>query len=484
MSEAVAAGRSVRANAAAVAVAQLASKAAAFVALVVIARAVSIEDFGRYTLATALVALLSPLADLGTDLHVTRLAARAPGDRAGLLGASLSLKLATSLLLVAVAGAVALVLRYAAPVPLLVVLAGVTAAATSVSGSWFAVLRAARRMDREAAGTVVSRLLFLAATLAALALGGGIVPVTGAQAAAALLALVPVMAFARGAAPAALLAGARARWGELVRGGAPFLFTAVVVTVYFRLDTVMLSLMRGERSTGIYGACANLLFASLLLSQALVTAIFPVVAEAGTLADARARTVMRRALALSLAASLPLALGAAAFAGPGLELFYGAGFREGAPALVLLACTAPVLFTTNLFGHALAATGLQRDVLVISSVNALVNIGLNLVLIPRFDAAGAALATLVTELAGLAMFAVRLRRELGWVLSWPALARVLAANAAFAVLLVGLRGLAWPMPVVLASAIAGYAGLVLAAGVVRADDVRALVSRGAEGGQA
>lgn len=478
---ATAPARSVRANAVAIAAAQMLAKAAGFATLLVLTRALPIEDFGRYTLAIAFVAVLAPLADLGTDMYVTRRVAQDPSGAGGMLGASLALKLVLGALLVGVTGALALALRYPAPTPLLIVLAALTLVSGNFAGSWFATLRAARLMDREAVGTIVSRALHLLATIAAVALGAGVVWVTGAQALAAAVALGAVVLLARRAVAPPVFSGASARWPELARGGMPFALTAVVVTVYFRLDTVMLSLMSGERSTGIYGACANLLFASLLLSQALVTAVFPVVAEARTLADERARTVVRRALALSLAASLPLGLVASAFAGPALELLYGRGYGEGAHALVLLAWTAPVLFVTNLLGHALAATGRQRDVLIVSTVNAVFNVSLNLVLIPRFDFAGAALATLLTEIAGLTLFAVRLRGQLPWLIEAGALARVAAANVAFAALLAGLRALAWPLPASLGVAAVGYAMFVLLAGVVRPADLRGLAPRATEG---
>ncbi len=475
--------RSIRANAVAIAAAQMLAKAAGFATLVVLTRALPIEDFGRYTLAIAFVAVLAPLADLGTDMYVTRRIAQ-QADRAGeLLGASLALKVVLGALLVLVTGALALMLRYPAPTPLLIVLAALTLVGGTFANSWFAALRAARVMDREAVGTVSARALHLAATLAAVALGAGVVWVTGAQALAAAVALGAVVLVSRRAIAAPRFAGATARWPELAKGGVPFALTAVVVTVYFRLDTVMLSLMSGERATGIYGACANLLFASLLLSQALVTAVFPVIAEAGSLDDERARTVVRRALTLSLAASLPIGLLASAFARPGLELLYGRGYGEGARALELLAWTAPVLFVTNLLGHALAATGRQRDVLVVSTVNALLNVSLNLVLIPRMGAAGAGLATLLTEIAGLSMFAFRLRAHGSWLLQAGPLARVAVAAVAFAALLAGLRLLAWPLWVSLVLAAAGYAMFVALAGVVRPADLRGLAPRAANGEQ-
>ena len=60
-----------RANAVAIAVAQILAKAVGFATLVVLTRALPIEDFGRYTLALAFVAVLAPLADLGTDMYMS-----------------------------------------------------------------------------------------------------------------------------------------------------------------------------------------------------------------------------------------------------------------------------------------------------------------------------------------------------------------------------------------------------------------------------
>ncbi len=464
--------RSVRANVVFAAVAQGLAKAVGFVLVMVMTRALPIEDFGRWTLAAAFVAVLSPLADLGTDLHVTRLVAQRPADAPRLLGASLSLKLALGVVLVVVAGVLARLLGYRAPTPTLIVLAAVAALGGVLGSSWFCVLRGVQRLDREAVGTTVARALHLAATLAAVAMGAGVVALSGVQAAAAVAGCALVAWVARGAAPAAKFAGATAEWAGLVRGGWPFALTALVVTVYFRLDTVMLSLMAGERATGVYGACASLLFASLLLSQSLVTAVFPVIAEAGAIDAPRSRDVLRRAFPLSLAAGLPFGLGATAFAAPVLTLLFGHGYGEGAHVLELLAWTAPVLFLTNLFGHAVAASGRQRDVLVISAINAAINVSLNLVLIPRLGAVGAGWATLITELVGLAMYAAHLRAHLAWMLPWGAIARVLAANAAFAGVLWALRLPGWPTPVVLAVAVIAYGALAFGAGVLRGEDLR------------
>src|SRR5207247_267322 len=96
-----------------------------------------------------------------------------------------------------------------------------------------------------------------------------------------------------------------------------------------------LASMRGERAVAFYSANANLVFASLLLSQGLVTSVFPRVAQGG-LDAAPVRHVLRRALTVSLAAGAPLAVVAATLGAPLLATLYGPTYREGARSLALL----------------------------------------------------------------------------------------------------------------------------------------------------
>jgi O-antigen/teichoic acid export membrane protein len=220
--------------------------------------------------------------------------------------------------------------------------------------------------------------------------------------------------------------------------------------VYFRIDTLMLQRMKGEHSVGIYGAAVTLLYSALLLSQALVTSVFPVIARAQSLTEPAARKVMRRALTLSLAASLPLALGTAAIARPLRIALYGERYAAGAASLTLLMATLPLLFVTNLFGHCLAALGRQRTVLGVASANAALNVTLNLWLIPRWDYDGASFATLLTEVLGLSLFLVILRRDLRGAVDLSGLGKVFVLNAVLGVALLLMRGQPWPATVAVA----------------------------------
>lgn len=450
---------------------QLAVKMLGFALVVALTRNLTIEQFGQWAFAFALAGFFMPFIELGLDTHITRVLASEPEHAGDLLAGSIGLK--TALFAVALAVAVGTVVALGHPQQTVVLVALALAGGwlTALAGSWIAVYRSRRRLDVEAGLTLGGRALGIMAALAAVLLGTSIVTVAAAQSVGALVAFVAVAAL-----------GVRVRlapgrgpmtdWRHLARGGWPFAVTAALVMVYFRIDALMLGQLRGERSVALYSVGVNVLFAILLLSSSLVTAIFPRLAAARSLADPAVRMLIRRTFTISLALSIPFTVAGWALGTPILGFLFGASYSEAGRAFGLLLTSLPVLFLTNVVGNALGATGQQSTVLAVAGANAALNVVLNMWLIPRMDYAGAALATLLTECVGLATFAWLLRREFpGWI-DLAGLWRVALANGALAGFLVVFRS--WPVPLLVVTTVALYLIAVLILGIVRPADLRAL----------
>lgn len=466
--------RSIAANSASLAVAQALVKVLGFAVVFVLTRAVSVEAYGRYAFAAAFTAMFLPLADPGADFHATRMVSRSP-ERAGeYLGASLVLKTLLLPLLAAVTLGVAYFTGHRGETLWLVVFATTAGWITVACGSYLAVLRALRRMDYEAWFLVVTRVAAFALALAALAMGGGVLGVGAMQVAAIVLGVPLATAFAARSGIAPRFAEWRALARETLAGGVPFAATALLVMVYFRVDVFMVSMWRGERSVGFYGAGTNLMFAVLLASQVLVSALFPVIARAGDLAAPEARAVGRRALTLSLLLSVPFAVGACFTGAPLMRLLYGPAYAVAARSLAYLMGTLPFLFVNNLLGNCLGAVGRQKSVLAIAGASLALNVALNVVLIPRMDYEGAALATLLCEIVGTGLMAWTLRGDFAALLDLRPLAGVAAANLVLAALAAALASRGVPVVAVIAAGAAAYLALVMALRIVRPADLRAL----------
>ena len=88
------------------------------------------------------------------------------------------------------------------------------------------------------------------------------------------------------------------------------------------------------------------------------------------------------------------------------------------------------MFVTNILGHVMGAIKLQKLVLGVSSVNAVFNILLNLILIPIYADRGAAIATVATEVLGLGVLSLLVIKKFGLIFDRRRLTKLIVANLA------------------------------------------------------
>jgi O-antigen/teichoic acid export membrane protein len=91
------------------------------------------------------------------------------------------------------------------------------------------------------------------------------------------------------------------------------------------------------------------------------------------------------------------------FADKIIFIIYGTGYSASIITLQTLIFVLPIIFITYLFGNLLGAINKQRVLLIITCANALLNIILNLILIPKYSYLGASVATVITEALGFSL---------------------------------------------------------------------------------
>ncbi|MEA3165727.1 MAG: hypothetical protein QOJ26_593, partial [Thermoplasmata archaeon] len=221
----------------------------------------------------------------------------------------------------------------------------------------------------------------------------------------------------------------------------PFALTGTLVLVLQYTDTVLLGFFWTAREVGLYGAAQKLSSVCLLGATAVGTVLFPRFARLQAAGD-------RAAVAATLASAeryllllvVPVAAAMAALPAQGLHVAVGDGYLDAAPALRLMAVWAVVAT----LGQALSSWTMAGDLPVLvraTAINAAGNVALNLLLIPPaalgLGPAGAALATVLSTLAGYAYLRHHAHRRHGTPWMSGAQLRILAAGAVAAGFWVG-----------------------------------------------
>ncbi len=169
------------------------------------------------------------------------------------------------------------------------------------------------------------------------------------------------------------------------------------ILVFTYADTVLIGYFLTDTAVGIYRIALQLTTVATFVTVALHTTLFPRMSywashnEEGSIASS-----LSRAFTYSLLLAVPVLAGGWLLGDRLLYFFYGASFVAGTPALAILLVVQVAHVFMFLQTMTLNALDRPKASFRVTAVAAVVNIGLDLALIPLLGIVGAAIATLVT----------------------------------------------------------------------------------------
>lgn len=392
---------------------------AAFLIAVVLARALGATEFGMYSLAMAWAGLLTVPALVGMEnLSVRHTAAYSAQQRwshlRGLLRRAFQIVTVISLSLTLVSGAAALALSGPQGVVLLVGLLMIPPAAL------MRIAQAALRgLGHIGEGFVPE--LAITPSVVLLLIGGSVVAGLALTALAAvtihlvagLLALaVAVVLLWRRIPEPVRAAQSIYLTREWLTAAMPLLFIGGMQTVIRQTDVIMVAALIGVREAGIYAVATRGAQLISFVLYAVNAPLAPRFARLYALGDVAA---MQRLATAGARVVLLITLPAAAafiFAGDLFVGIFGPEFLPAAPALAVLTVGQLVNAASGSVGSLLTMTGHERDAAFGFGLSAVLNIGLNLLLIPIWGPLGAAVATASSLVAWNVILSIAVYRRL------------------------------------------------------------------------
>jgi len=441
-------------------------------------RVLGSEGVGGYTFAVVIWGYLDILSNFGLGTILTREVARDRSVAGRYLAATLLLRLTlwTGSLLLAglLVGPAAGPLGIGRDVAWAILLLAVGLLPSLVAATLTSLFQAYERFEQPAMVTVFSQILKIGLGVAALAAGWGFVGLAGVSVAvnlataAALLALVrtelPVLKYEPrmpDARPSVPVPDPRFCWKLLVLSY-PLMLNNLLNSVFYRVDSLMLKPMAGDRALGWYGTAYKFIDGLGIISSSFTLALFPLLSRYAQSSEERLARIFSLALKLLLAVSLPIAVGTTLIAHEIILLFAGPDYLpQSAVALQMLIWFLPFSFVNGATQYLLIAINQQRYITFSFLLAAGFNVVANLLLIPRFGFMGAAATTVASEWILMIPFWHRVRRHLPPIpllqLAWPPL----LASAVMGLWVWALRDWSLPLAVVVAPPLYGAALLAV-----------------------
>jgi PST family polysaccharide transporter len=374
------------------------------------ARYLGPSQFGSLNFAIAFVSLFTVFANLGLDGIVIRDIIRSPASGGEVLGTTLSLRVTGSFLVVLVAvGAI----RMSRPYDVTsLVLVGVVALGQ--------IFQSFDTIDLFFQSQVQSKLTVWAKNAASLVTSGIKILLIYFKAPLWTFAAVLSAELALGAAALVmayeLSGGHILRWRsslsrarELLRQSWPLVLSGMAIAVYMRIDMVMLKMMQGDAAVGVYAAATKVSEVWYFIPVAIVSSVTPAIMRARD----NPELYYKRVQALfTLMTMLAFSIGSVVALGSRwiIQLLFSSGYQSSAPVLAVHIWASVFVFLGVAQGPWDVSENLLRLSLYRTVAGAVANIALNLLLIPRYSALGAAISTVVCY-ALAAVFANALSRR-------------------------------------------------------------------------
>ncbi len=385
-----------------------------------VARYLGPERFGSYSFVLAIIAMVTPLSELGLNATLTRELVRNPKFASVTLGSAFGLRVFGAFLS-GILSLLAISLLRPGEEDVFLYLAmlvfGNLFSAFAVVNFWF-----------EAA--VLSKHMAIARSIVLLTMAVTKIALIIAQASLSAFILVSAieLAFSSLAMAIAYMSYRQSpkNWSfqfsratVLLSESWPLILSGFAATIYLKIDQIMLAQMVSDQAVGIYAVASRISEVWYIVPTVLVSSLFPKIIELRDGDLDKFKRYMQKGYDSLFILSLAIAIPVSIFAEPIVLTLFGKSYQDSAPILAIHVWAGLFIFMRALLSKWLVIEHLLMFSLVTHGLGAFINVLLNIILIPLYGALGAAIATVVSYSASsyLALFISKKTREAAWMMT-------------------------------------------------------------------
>jgi len=435
------------------------------------------EGFGDYATILAFFAFFSAIADLGIGSITAREISREGADESGILGRVASLRIVSSLAVFLLIPLFLPFSSYALPVKIGIWIAAGTTVFSTFSIFLNSIFQKNIAMDRIAMVEFMGKIVQVTAVYAVVIFHLGFLGIASTL----------VISLSFNALTAFVLSRKYAKfrfvmdipfWKRFLYDSLPLGGSAIITFFYFKMDTILLSFIKGSAAVGTYSVAYKVMENLTFFPALLAGLILPLLSRALSVDRNRFRDIADTTFRVFSIIAIPIVLGGVFFSEQIIAIVSGSGFQDSVPVLELLILSLIFIFFGNFFNMILIVGNHQKEQMKVLFVVAISNIVANLILIPRFSYVGAAWTSLGTECMVAALTGILTFRLLRYRPSFEKIGRVMLSALAMGGILVLTR----PFPFVVSGflSVFTYLGALFVLRAVSSAEIAGLFSKRSE----
>jgi O-antigen/teichoic acid export membrane protein len=360
------------------------------------------SEYGKLFLGTSIVAILGIVVDFGREYSVAKAISRNPEQSGEIVVDASSARLFIGILAFAGILVFAEIAHYPADVRLILGILGISLLWRGLNGVLWSFFQGIEMMKYPSYAGVVESVLIAILSITALALGAKSVILASIVVFSGFVNVILCTSFAW----RLVSSIPKPNWPKaftLLKIGIPYFLNSVFGVIYYRVNTVMLSLLTTETVVGWSGVGFRVFEILMFVPSIFSISVYPVLARSWEDRDALSR-MTRKSLDFILLAGIPISIGTFSFAPHIISVVFGLkGYAESIVILRIFGAGILLVYVDMMLGTTLLATDKQRQLSLSAFFAIFINVGLNFWLIPytqtRFGngGIGAGISTISTE---------------------------------------------------------------------------------------
>lgn len=362
-----------------------------------IARAVGVDGFGAYSTAIAFLYIFSVFADFGLHPLLTREIAKPDTNEARIVSGIFSIRVALLALFLVFGCFLALFAPYSDAVKIGIVIASFGFFFQSAATVLMGIFQKYLRTDIPAIADIGARIVQFALVWYVYASEGNFLHFLGIFTVGNFIYFLVIYRWVRRRIPFSFAVRGD-EFKAIFKESWPMAVSSLLVLVYFKGDTVLLSFLKPAHDVGVYGVAYKILENIIFFPAMFVGLVMPLLSRYFAEDREMFRAVFQKTLDFLTIIAFPLAVGGMYVAGDIIRIIAGVGYEDAVMPLRILFFAMIFIFFGALFGSTIIAIHKQKTVMYVYGAAAIMNIAANLYFISRYSYMGAASVTAATEL--------------------------------------------------------------------------------------
>jgi len=377
----------------------IAVKFLVFLFFIISARHLGVNQFGVFSFAIGFVTLFIVITDLGINLLITREVARDYSLIKSQSSNIFSLKIILSLITIFIVLGVIFISKYPLSTVLVV---SIIAVSVIFNAEWLflnAIFQALEKMYLIALSRFLYGILLVVGVLLLVFLKVHIIGYSMLYLGSIAVAFLVTYLIFYNKYSKIKLVFAFQSWSKILKQSIPFGLTAIFVTFYYWSGLTFLSAIKGNDAVGLYNASFRIALALTFIPNAFSNAVFPLMSrcysehQKDTL-----KKILHQIFKYMFLLALPMAILLTIYSEKIITLFYGNEFGPSGKSLKMLAWWIFFIYLNNILSTSLFAVDAPQEVTKQSAIATVINLLLNIILIPKFSTIGLGIALVVAEM--------------------------------------------------------------------------------------